>query len=324
MIQSDFWKNVAKTLASHAKYHGAQEDWEARKKAEFAAYTSHSEEVKAILAPWIKQLKRHAFVVTDEEITADGIFVRYAKRGYAGAAGFKSILDADGNLVTSWIPRGSAGERTETHGDPDEATHLGTRFNPDVLKEFLRSNVLTYIDESNLLLPAITHQKWYEDYLKRFRTEFKRLSNMKDRQAAGRQFQDFLDRLFTMASLSYRGAFRVKRREEIDGSFRLDGHTYLVEAKWVKKKIGPDALDHFQRKMQRKSSDARGVFIAVNGVTGGAAKSMREGDTPRYFIITGKEILAVIEGSILLDVLLRERQRQFDEEGEILPKTGKK
>jgi hypothetical protein len=44
-------------------------------------------------------------------------------------------------------------------------------------------------------------------------------------------FEGFLNELFAGFGLAPRGAFRLVG-EQIDGSFRLHGQTYLVEAKW--------------------------------------------------------------------------------------------
>jgi hypothetical protein len=56
-------------------------------------------------------------------------------------------------------------------------------------------------------------------------------------QARGLRFEGFLNELFAGFGLAPRGAFRLVG-EQIDGSFRLHGQTYLVEAKWHGPQIG--------------------------------------------------------------------------------------
>src|ERR1700722_9763873 len=58
-----------------------------------------------------------------------------------------------------------------------------------------------------------------------------------DPQTRGVRFEGFLNELFAGFGLAPRGAFRIVG-EQIDGSFRLQGHTYLVEAKWHGPRIG--------------------------------------------------------------------------------------
>jgi hypothetical protein len=52
-----------------------------------------------------------------------------------------------------------------------------------------------------------------------------------DPQTRGFRFESFLNDLFAGFGLAPRGAFRLVG-EQIDGSFKLQGQTYLVEAKW--------------------------------------------------------------------------------------------
>jgi hypothetical protein len=56
-------------------------------------------------------------------------------------------------------------------------------------------------------------------------------------QERGLRFEGFLNELFAAHELAPRNAFRLTG-EQIDGSFRLDGQTYLVEAKWHGPQIG--------------------------------------------------------------------------------------
>src|SRR3546814_4971297 len=56
-------------------------------------------------------------------------------------------------------------------------------------------------------------------------------------QARGLRFEGFLNELFAGFGLAPRGSFRLVG-EQIDGSFKLHGQTYLVEAKWHGPQIG--------------------------------------------------------------------------------------
>jgi hypothetical protein len=56
-------------------------------------------------------------------------------------------------------------------------------------------------------------------------------------QRRGRRFEGFLGEMFERFGLAPRGDFRLVG-EQIDGSFKLNGQTYLVEAKWHGTPIG--------------------------------------------------------------------------------------
>jgi hypothetical protein len=69
-----------------------------------------------------------------------------------------------------------------------------------------------------------------------------------DPQARGLRFEGFLNELFAGFGLAPRGSFRLVG-EQIDGSFKLHGQTYLVEAKWHGPQIGFADLMTFSGKV---------------------------------------------------------------------------
>ena len=60
----------------------------------------------------------------------------------------------------------------------------------------------------------------------------------------GFAFEKFLTQAFALFGLAPRGSFRLTG-EQVDGSFQLDGATYLLEAKWQGPKIGNRELQAF-------------------------------------------------------------------------------
>jgi hypothetical protein len=62
-----------------------------------------------------------------------------------------------------------------------------------------------------------------------------------DPQARGYAFEEFLKGLFSLSNLAPRSAFRLVG-EQIDGSFALQGETYLLEATWRNTCIGEEEL----------------------------------------------------------------------------------
>lgn len=85
-------------------------------------------------------------------------------------------------------------------------------------------------------------------------------------QPRGYAFEKFLKELFDACGLSGRASFRVVG-EQIDGSFEMNGETYLLEAKWTNLKVDVSDLRSFNGKVEHKASWSRGLFISNSGFT---------------------------------------------------------
>jgi hypothetical protein len=146
---------------------------------------------------------------------------------------------------------------------------------------------------------------------------FFKLSTQEDRQDAGRQFEKVLNQLFELHDLKPREPFSVVG-EEIDGSFKLDSETYLVEAKWEATPLPEGPLLIFRGKVEGKSTFTRGVFIALNGITGEARDAITRGKQPNFFLFDGHDISMVLADEADLKELLRVRRRILAEEGRVV------
>jgi hypothetical protein len=174
---------------------------------------------------------------------------------------------------------------------PDGATPQPATTSPDVLRR----------REIDATLPGLL-------------AEFMQLGALEDRQAAGRALESLLNRLFDLFALEPRGSIRVIG-EQIDGSFILDGETYLLEAKWTRDPIGVDLLLVFRGKIEGKSIFTRGLFISVSGYTAGAQAALVQGKAPNFAMIDGSHIYRVLNGDWDLPDLLRRLIRLLGETG---------
>ena len=95
-------------------------------------------------------------------------------------------------------------------------------------------------------------------------------------QARGYAFEEFLSKAFAAFGLAPRSGFR-NTGEQIDGSFVLHYHTYLVEAKWQNSKTDAADLRAFAGKVRDKVAWSRGVFISNSGFTDVGPKPLDEG-----------------------------------------------
>jgi hypothetical protein len=80
----------------------------------------------------------------------------------------------------------------------------------------------------------------------------------------GYAFADFLQEYFSLSNLAPRDAFRLTG-EEIDGSFLLQGETYLLEATWRNRPVGEEELNAFAGKIHGKATWSRGLHISYAG-----------------------------------------------------------
>ena len=87
-----------------------------------------------------------------------------------------------------------------------------------------------------------------------------------DPQDRGYAFEKFLKDVFDAYGLAARASFRLKG-EQIDGSFMLDGETYLLEAKWTNARVDVATLHAFNGKVEEKAGWSRGLIISQSGFT---------------------------------------------------------
>lgn len=90
----------------------------------------------------------------------------------------------------------------------------------------------------------------------RFRSRLIAIRDLPPHQR-GYDFERFLADLFNAFRLSAREPFQLVG-EQIDGSFELAGETYLLEAKWLARKVGVAELGAFHSKLDQKAAWTRG------------------------------------------------------------------
>jgi hypothetical protein len=146
--------------------------------------------------------------------------------------------------------------------------------------------------------------------------EFDRLAAEKDRNKAGLALEGLLNRLFETFQLRPRLPYR-RVGEQMDGSFVLDGHIYLLESKWVDHALPQADLLVFRGKIEGKSTITRGVFVAVNGISTPAQFAITQGKAPSFFVIDGYDLMMIFSEAISLPDFLRWRLRVLAEEGRV-------
>lgn len=130
----------------------------------------------------------------------------------------------------------------------------------------------------------------------------------------GYAFEKFLCELFESYRLAPRSAFRLTG-EQIDGSFQLDGATYLLEAKWQNPQTGVEDLHAFSGKIGTKAQWARGAFISYGGFTSVGLQAFSRARTS-IVLMDGLDLHETLDRGLGIDVVLARKIRRAAETGE--------
>lgn len=121
--------------------------------------------------------------------------------------------------------------------------------------------------------------------------------------------------LFRLFDLDPKAAFRITG-EQIDGAFVLQGNDYLFEAKWSGLIAAKD-MDVFASKVQRKLDNTLGLMLSVDGFQPEGVEAHSK-QRPVLLLMSGADLMAVLEGRIdFVDLLVRKR-RHASQTGNIL------
>jgi hypothetical protein len=122
----------------------------------------------------------------------------------------------------------------------------------------------------------VSRSRSFAQVLQELMLEFMRLSQMKSRQQAGREFEPFLHRLFTLFDLEPTLAYNLKG-EQIDGAIYYNTDHFIVEAKWLAGTVEAEDLMKFDSKVRLKGKNALGLFVSVNGFSAGGRDIFKRG-----------------------------------------------
>jgi hypothetical protein len=132
-------------------------------------------------------------------------------------------------------------------------------------------------------------------------------------QPRGYEFEKFLTKLFNSFGLNARGSFRLVG-EQIDGSFVLNGQTYLIEAKWQNKPTAVGDLHGFHGKIGEKAAWTRGLFISYIGFSEDGL--MAFGRSKNIICMDGFDLSETLRRELPLDAVLEQKVRRAAETGQ--------
>jgi hypothetical protein len=130
----------------------------------------------------------------------------------------------------------------------------------------------------------------------------------------GFAFERLLTEAFALFNLAPRGSFRLTG-EQIDGSFHLEGATYLMEAKWQGPKIGNRELQGFAGSVHTKSAWTRGLFVSYSGFSEEGLYAFGRGNATHIICMDGEDLWQVMDRKLDLAEVLARKTRHAAETG---------
>ena len=137
-----------------------------------------------------------------------------------------------------------------------------------------------------------------------------------DPHSRGVELEKVMYDIFEIFDLDPKAAFKLKA-EQIDGAFSLDGTDYIFEAKWHQEAISRADMDAFAGKVGRKLENTLGLFLSINGFSKDGIDIHSAGRS-QFILMTGGDLMAVLEGRIDYVSLLRRKKRFAAQTGRIL------
>lgn len=131
----------------------------------------------------------------------------------------------------------------------------------------------------------------------------------------GFALEPFLRDLFDTFDLDPKASFKISG-EQIDGGFTLDSEHFILEAKWEDSPADRAALDVFAAKVDRKSENTLGLFVAISGFNDAAIKAHSK-PRSQLILMDGADLYAVLDDRIDLRELLRRKRRHAAMTGDI-------
>jgi hypothetical protein len=152
--------------------------------------------------------------------------------------------------------------------------------------------------------------------LEEMKQRFMGMLTQSDAQKRGFELERLMYDLFQLFDLDPKASFR-NLGEQIDGAFHLEATDFLFEGKWQKEPIGAQDLDGFAAKVNRKLDNTLGLFFSLNGFSPTAVAAHSTG-RPVVLLMTGEDLMAVLEGRIDFVSLLLRKRRHAALTGQIL------
>lgn len=145
-----FWEKVEEKIRQQETYILTGEERKSIAEAEQRAYEEHVETIRQIIEEFEERLKERGFS-TSLHLNTNGFKFTYSKTGYYGPAGFRTDFHVDGPLVLAQLNPAGDPNAFITNNDLDMNFEIGTNFDADKFKDFLKANLINFLGPRNLI-----------------------------------------------------------------------------------------------------------------------------------------------------------------------------
>ena len=159
----------------------------------------------------------------------------------------------------------------------------------------------------------------YSSQLLKLRERFVEATQL-DGQKRGYEFEKIFTELMKISAIPVEEPFKIMG-EQIDGAIKYDGHYYLVELKWVKRKCNQPDIASLYLKAEGKM-DARGLFIAMEGYSSEVLSSLPKGKDIKVLLLDGVHFSNVIYENYTAQELIEHAVSHASLRGEIYCPTA--
>ncbi len=139
------------------------------------------------------------------------------------------------------------------------------------------------------------------------------IEKLQSPQDKGYAFEKYLNKLFNTFKLEPHASYRTEH-DQIDGSFKFENDTVLIEARYMSKEVSKDDLILFENKIKSKSHYVKGLFITYSNISAKALEYFKDSGS-RLVVLTVEEIFIMCQNKTSLITVLQEKYRELDERG---------
>jgi Restriction endonuclease len=141
--------------------------------------------------------------------------------------------------------------------------------------------------------------------LAQVRRELDELELSDNRQRRGKRFEAVMERLLVAHGCSVRRG-KLGKSEQVD-LFMDDPQYALIECRWKKEPLQPNAIHVLLGKLRKRPAAVAGVYISMSGFTDGAIRDARDERERTIILLTRSDVADLASGRIKFRAFWRER-----------------
>ena len=133
-------------------------------------------------------------------------------------------------------------------------------------------------------------------------------------QPGGYAFERWFYDLAIYFELDARPSYKAEGRQ-IDGAITIEGTTFLVETKFTKEPVGPEAVDPFMGKIESKADNTMGLLVSISGFNEGAVHAASKQRTPMLLLDHSHIFSLILRGVMKLPQVVSRIKRHASQTG---------